>query len=144
MRQKGFTLLEVVSVILIMGMMSYSMKLSATYLEEVQFKHLVEEVEKGVICAQQMAAMTGENYKVCCMAHEIYIKKGIEKPLYTFKVDDEITLPGSMTGGEIYFHGKMAPQKGGTIELIHTKLHKKARITVRIATGKTRIYYEKL
>nr|WP_302599279.1 type II secretion system protein [uncultured Cellulosilyticum sp.] len=150
MNQKGFSFLELIIVILLSSIVGSGVVLSTRIVQEVQFKALVTKVEQGIRYAQQRAVATGKQYNVYCTKQKIYIRQGNNIPLYKIEVGDEVTIPTKnadgtfMTGKDIKFHGKMAPSQAGTIVLIHQGLKKKARITIRVATGKTTVYFESI
>ncbi len=144
MNQKGFSLMEVVIVTLLIAIGSSFLKLGVNYAEEVRFKVLVKEVEKGIKSAQYMANLTGREYNIVCTEKAVYIRPGYKAAIYKFNMDKHVVIPRDITGKQISFSGRMAPSKAGTIELVNTALSKKARITIRVATGKTTVYFEKL
>jgi hypothetical protein len=144
MTHKGFSLLETALVLMIMTVSMICVSTHTNFVEEVRFNTLVRQVESGIISAQYMATATGREYNVLCTQKTIYIRPGYRKAVYVFDMGRHVSIPRNITGKYISFPGGMAPSKAGTIELINTALSKKARITVRIATGKTTIYFEKL
>ncbi|WP_069998212.1 pilus assembly FimT family protein [Cellulosilyticum sp. I15G10I2] len=144
MNQKGFTLLEIVVVTLLVTIGGSCIKLGMGYAEEIRFTALVKEVERGIRSAQHMANLTGREYNIVCTEKAVYIRSGIQPAIYKFSMDKHVTIPRDITGKQISFAGKMAPSKGGTIELVNKALSKRARITIRVATGKTTVYFEKL
>lgn len=150
MNQKGFSFLELIIVILLSSIIGSGVVFSTHIVQEVQFKALVTRVAQGIKCAQQWAVATGKQYNVYCTKEKVYIRQGNNPPLYKIEVGDEVTIPVKnadgtlMTGKNIKFCGKMAPSQAGTIILIHQGLKKKARITIRVATGKTTVYFESI
>lgn len=144
MHPKGFTLFETVSVMMIIAISCLSLQFSTRYIEEMKFNTLIKEVERGIRSAQYMAHTTGKEYNILCSERVIYIRPGYEKVIYKFNMQEHVYIPVNITGKYISFKGSMAPSKAGTIELVHTVLRKKARITIRVATGKTTVYLEKL
>ncbi len=143
MNQKGFSVLEVVLVMLLIGIGGACASPKTQQVEEIRFRALARQVEKGIISAQYMAISTGREYNILCTEKAVYVRPGFQKAIYKFDMGRHVTIPRNITGKKISFNGSMAPSKGGTIELVNASLRKRARITVRIATGKTTIYYEK-
>ncbi|MDF2613646.1 MAG: hypothetical protein K0S71_1432 [Clostridia bacterium] len=144
MKQKGFSLLEVILVMLILSIGTVCVHTHTLYVEKMKFDILVKEVEKGIKSAQYMANITGREYNVLCTEKKVYIRPGYKKAVYVFDMGKNVVIPRDITGKQISFNGRMAPAKGGTILLINTALKKEARITIRVATGKTTIYFNKL
>lgn len=144
MNQKGVSLLEVVLVMMLIGIGSACVSTRASYVEEVRFNTLIKEVERGIMSAQYMAISSGREYNILCTEKAVYIRPGFKKAVYKFDMGKNVTIPRNITGKQISFNGRLAPSKAGTIELVNTSLGKRARITIRVATGKTTIYYDKL
>lgn len=142
MALKGHTLIETVIVILLISLGGYTLHISKRYMQEATLNILAKEVEQGIISAQQMAVSTGRQYNIYCLSNRILIRQGVEAPIYKINMPNEVTIPSNITGKWIRFEGKIAPSKAGTIELVHNGLRKSARITVRVATGKTTIYFD--
>jgi len=144
MKQKGFSLLEMVLVMLLLSIGVLCTTMHALYVEEVKFTTLVKQVETGIKSAQYMANITGREYNIFCTEKVVYIRPGYLKAIYVLNMGKNVTIPRDITGKQISFNGVLAPSKGGTIILINTALQKRARITIRVATGKTSVYFEKL
>lgn len=144
MHKKGFTLIETVIVMMLSGLILCSVSLGTKYAEQVAFTTFVKQVENGIKSAQYMANLTGKGYTVYCVKGFIYIKPGSKKPIYTFEMGPHVSLSPETTIKQVYFIGKMVPEKVGSIVLVNSRLAKKARITLRIATAKTTIYYDNL
>lgn len=144
MKQKGFSLLEVIlAITLIMISIGYVCAHTA-YVENIRFKMLVKKVETSIKNAQYMAITTGKEYNIVCTQKVIYIRPGYEKAIYVEEMGKNVYIPRDTTGKYISFNGKMAPSRGGTIELVNTALEQKAKVTIRVATGKTAVYFEPL
>lgn len=144
MNQKGYSLLEIVFVMLLISIGSSLLYVSVDFMEQLHFKTLVKQVERGIKSAQYMANMTGREYNVLCTDNAVYIRPGFGTAIYKFQMNQHITIPRDITGRQISFAGKIAPSKGATIEFVHKGLSQKARITIRVATGKTTVYFDKL
>ncbi len=141
MNSKGYTLVEMIVVILLVGVVGSTISISSKLIQQVAFMQLVQEVEKDIIFARDAAVATGKQYNIYCFSNRVLVRQGVEKPIYTTKLSRGIYIPDSITGKWIKFYGTMASPKTGTITLVCTSLHMQARITLRIATGKTTVYY---
>ena len=144
MDKQGFTLLETVAITMLSGLMLCSISLGTQYTEQIAFTTFVRQVENGIKSAQYMANLTGKGYNVYCASRAIYIRQGINKAIYKFALSKHVSLSYDTTFKQMNFLGKLGPTQGGSIVLVDTRLAKKARITIRVATGKTTVYYEKL
>lgn len=148
MNRCGFSFLELVLVVLLSGIIGSGAMMSTKLVQEIRFKTLVNEVEQGIHQVQQRAVATGKQYNVYCTKEKIYFRQGNNPAFYKIQIEKGVTIPikdykgNTMSGKHIKFYGKMSPSKAGTIVLINQELKKKARITVRVATGKTTVYYE--
>ena len=148
MNQKGYSLLEVILVILLSSIIGSSIVVTTKFVEEVRFKTLVSEVEAGIRQAQRYAVATGEQYDVQCQEKKIIVKASDKSCIHEIKIDSQIIVAlkdekgKEMTGKRLGFHASMAPLKAGTIVLVDHQIKQKALITVRVATGKTTVYFE--
>lgn len=144
MASKGYSLVETIIVIFLVGLMGCFAEAGSKMLMEVQFKTKVTEIEQGLNAAKQMAVSTGCSYNVLCIANNILVRRGIKAPLYRIEGGRGMKLSCSTQDKLILFSGRIAPYRGGTIFVEHKALKKRARITVRIGTGKTTVYIEPL
>ena len=141
--QKGYTLIELVMVILLMALLGSGVQIGNRMVKEVTLKAKVNEVVKGIECMKQSAVATGNLYAIICFENRVLFRKLPHDTLYKVQLGKDITVPASMIGDHLFkFNGTMAPSKGGTLILRDKSLRKQARITVGIATGKVRVYYE--
>lgn len=139
---KGYTFIELIGVILLSSILGCTAMVGHRYVQTVTFHSKVKEVETGIVFARQAAIRTGRYYNVYCTSEKIYIRCGVEPALYKIQLGSGMKVDKESTGKHIMFIGSMAPSKAGTIILVHEGLRRRARITVRIATGKTTVYFE--
>ena len=144
MNQKGHTLIEIIMVIFLMVLISQSIIIGTRFIKQVAFYKLVYEVEQCIILARDAAVATGDQYNTYCFSDRIIVRQGMTKPIYTVKMIYDVYIPNDITGKWIRFKGTMATSKAGTITLVCKSLGIQADITVRIATGKTTVYYRAL
>ena len=141
--QKGYTLIELVTVLLLMALLGCGVQIGNRMVKEVTLKAKVSEIVKGIEYIKQSAAVTGNTYAIICFENRILFRKLPHDTLYKVQLGQNIRVPAHMTGEHFFkFKGTMAPSKGGTLILKDKSLRKQARITVGIATGKVRVYYE--
>ena len=137
----GFTVIELVLVLLISSFLIGGIKIGLKGLERMRFNAYLREVETGIVSAQQMASLTGENYTLYCASRGIYIlRRGIT--LYHFPMARQVELLEDETtlrrGG---FDGN--PRScAGSIALVHRGLKEKATFKIRVASGKLTLYKE--
>ena len=144
MDSKGYSLVEMIMVIFLIGMLGSFVEVGSKLLMEAKFQATVTEVERGLNMARQMAVGTGRQYNVLCIGNRVLIRRSIEEPLHRIYGGQSMQLSCSTSDKLILFDGHAAPSKAGTITVKHKGLKKQARITVRIATGKTTVYIEPL
>jgi len=141
--EKGYTLIELVIVLLLIALLGSGVQIGNQMVKEVTLKAKVSEVVKGIECMKQSAAATGNTYAMICFENRVLFRKLPHDTLYKVQLGKGIKVPANMTGEHFFkFNGTMAPSKGGTLILKDKSLGKQARITVGVATGKVRIYYE--
>lgn len=141
--QRGYTLLELVIVGLLIALLGSSIQISNRMLKEVTLKAKVSEVVEGIEYMKQSAIATGNNYALICSDHYILFKGLPYDTLFTVQLGENITVPADITGKYFFrFNGTMAPSGAGTLTLRDKSLRRQARITVGVATGKIRVYYE--
>lgn len=147
--KKGFSIIEGAVVILMIGIVSMTVQVGTTYAKKQQFKAVVEEIAIGTSYAQQMAIATGQIYECLYKKDEFYIRikangKVKGKRIKTFKLPDDYFIEQRVGDVKVIFGGSAAPHLAQTIKICSPALNSQARITVRIATGKTTIYYDKI
>lgn len=141
--QKGYTLIELVMVLLLIALLGSGVQIGNRMVKEVTLKAKVSEVVEGIEYIKQSAVATGNTYATLCFENRVLFRKLPHNTLYKVQLGQSISVPAHMTGEHFFkFNGRMAPSKGGTLILEDKSLGKRARITVGIATGKVRVYYE--
>ena len=141
--QKGYTLIELIMVLLLIALLGSGVQIGNRMVKEVTLKAKVNEVVEGIECIKQSAVSTGNTYAIMCFENRVLFRKLPHDTLYKVQLGQSITVPGNMTGEHFFkFNGTMAPSKAGTLILKDKSLGKQARITLGVATGKVRVYYE--
>lgn len=145
-KQKGYTLLEMIIVLLLLSIVSLPVMLSTRKLEDMALQIKAKEVVALIEYAKQAAATTGEQYNICCFENRVIVKKGMDSAVYKVYLEDNQYIPLGATKYDsiqtMYFKGKMATGEVGKIYIRNVSLGKEAIITVGVATGKVRVYYE--
>ena len=150
-KEKGYTLIEMVFVILLISLMSASLSVGSRWLDEIALQAKVKEVMSGIEYAKQAAALTGEKYNLFFLQNRILVRKGVwDKPIYTIYLEPnqkvffnrEARLDSIQQS--ITFNGTLATGDAGTIQIQNESLGKQARITIGVATSTVRVYYEKI
>ena len=130
MKQKGYTLVELVVVIAVISITIGSIMGSMKWFQNIQFKLAVGEVEDALIYVRQAAIKTGKQYNLYCFSNRVLVRQGVEKPIYTIYLSKGIRIPDNITGKHVIFRGAMASPKTGTITLINEDIKQRADITV--------------
>lgn len=144
MKQKGFTLIEIMLVIVLIGMTVGGFYTSVRWMETMAFKSAVRQVEEGLTYVRQAAVKTGKQYNVYCFNDSVLVRQGVHPPIYTINLGKGIRIPDGITGKHLIFRGSMASPRTGTITIRHERLRQQADITVYIATGKIAVKYKAL
>lgn len=142
--QKGLTLIELVVVLLMMSIVMSTLMFGHQMAKEIAFKAKINEIAYAIESTKVHAVATGKNFNILCLEDRIVFKELPEKTIYRISLDDEMCVDVKSRYKYYRFHGSMAPVGAFTISLNHESLGKRARITVGVATGKVRIYYETL
>lgn len=140
--QRGYTLIELVMVLLLIALLGSGIQVGNQMVKEVILKTKASEVVAGIEYMKQTAVATGNTYAIICFENRVLFRKLPHDTLYKVQLGQSITVPAHMTGEHFFiFRGTMAT-KGDTLILKDKSLGKQVRITVGIATGKVRVYYE--
>lgn len=142
-KQKGYTLVELVVVILLIGVMGSMMQIGNKMIEHIALETSVQQVTKGIEYAKQAAAVSGQQYNVFFHENRVLVRKGIEKPIYTIRLPKNQRIYVRMGEQMVMFDGDITTKDAQTIKIINDNLNRQARLTVDIATSKIRVYYEK-
>ena len=144
MKQKGYTLVELVVVIAIISITLGTVLNSVNDIQKMAFRGSVREVEEALVYVRQAAVKTGRQYNVYCFSNRILVRQGVNKPLYTIHLSRGTYIPDNITGKHLIFRGSMASPKTGTITLINKEINEYVDITVYIATGKIAVKYKSI
>ena len=144
MKQRGYSLIEVVIVIALIGITVGTICTSVRWIQTMQFKASVRQVEEGLTYVRQAAVKTGKQYNLYCFSNRVLVRQGVEKPIYTIYLGKGMMIPDHITGKHLIFRGSMASPKTGTITIRHQSIRQQADITVYIATGKIAVKYKAL
>lgn len=149
MKQRGFTLIEVIIVIAIISLVSIGGVNSYTYFAKQELERFAERTKETIQIMQQSAAMENKTYT--------FYKKKVNKA-YIVQIDCNTTeflrydIPDSIEmwigsaddyigrTEKIIFAQDMSPSRSGTIVLEHKTLLYHIKITVRPVTGLVTIY----
>lgn len=143
--EQGYSLLSVIIILTLMGVMAaMGLKTSTQLIEQVKFEKQVEAVAHGIEMMKHYAVRTQKQYNVCCLENRILLRQGINKPMKTIRLGENIKIPDTkeLTGDELRFKYTNLPSKGGTIVIEHKTLKRKALIKVGAASGRVRIVYK--
>lgn len=143
MNSKGFTFIEVVCVIVLISIVGGMAITGTRFMEHIEFRTKVMEVEQAFNYAREHAVKTGKTYSVPYINDKLYVKQGMNPCNYKIIFDGGTYVSEDSTGKNIMFRGTMAPSKAGTLELVNDRIGKRAEITVRIATGKVTTYIDR-
>ncbi len=141
MKQNGFTLIEVVVTIGLISVMMGTGIMTISLVNNARFRSAVDQVEQAVIYAREATVTTGREHNIYCFSNRVLVRRGIEKPIYTVQLGQEVYIPDNCTGKKLYFCDSMAVARAGTIELVSKTTGRKAKITVSVATSKVRTRY---
>ena len=141
MKQDGFTLIEVVVATGLLAIIMSFAIMTTSLINNARFNKAVSEVAQVVEYARQATALTGIEHNIRCFSNRVVVKKGVEKPIYTVHLGEDVYISDGCTGKKLFFRESMAVVRAGTIELISRTNNRSAEITVSIATGKVTTKY---
>lgn len=143
MKQSGFTLIESLLVVLLMGIVSLMLFVGSRQVERITFHNKVREVVNSIEYIKSAAAMTGSSFTSGCFTHSIRFSKEPTTVNEIF-LGDSMEIPKKSTDKLLKFTGTIAPEKARTIIINNNYLKISARITVGVGTGKVRVYLEEI
>lgn len=144
MKQSGFSLIQVVLVIVLISLTVGAIHTSIKWIETIELRTATRQVEEALTYVRQAAVKTGKQYNVYCFSDRVLVRQGVQKPIYTIYLGKGMTIPDGITGKYLIFRGSMASPKTGTITIRHESRGQQADITVYIATGKIAVKYKAL
>ncbi len=142
MSAKGYTLIEMVVVILLLGLMGSSIVVSSKMIDKVALDATVNQVTQGIEYAKQAAGVSGMQYNVFFFKNRMLVRQGLNKPLYkvyVFPGQEFIVPPGEEM---VQFNGDITTGDSKTIYITNKKIGRQVRLTIDIATSKIRVYDE--
>lgn len=145
-QEKGYTLVELVIIILLFSLAVSSITWSERRIQEIAFETKINEVVSGIEYLKHRAAVTGTSCSIRWFENRILFMDERSRTIFKIYMEDgqSIDKTKSSSTNPLYFNGTMAPEKGITLAIKEVNLKKRGCITVELATGKIRIYYQKL
>lgn len=143
-KEKGYTFIEMTVVLVLLGVIGVTATVGTKMLRQAKFEEKVCKVVQGIEYAQHCARVTGLQYNTLCFNDHFVVRRGREVPLYEVWMEDRMAMKFSATGFLMFYHGRSAIERAGTIYIQDYDLNQQARITVGVATNKIRVYYEKI
>lgn len=150
MNRSGFTLIEVIIVLAIMGIVFMIAIPKNTFPLTLKERKELRELKRDIVYARNMSITNTTSYSIDFFVatnsykvnrheqREIFIKnKVLESGLYL----KEVNWGDNTQYGRLYFTANGTPRKAGTI-LLNSRKGQKIEITVEVATGKVNIYLE--
>lgn len=144
-KQRGYTLIEVIVVLALLGIVAGVAVSSYHLLRKYQVEAVVGEIEDVLYLAQHTAHF--ENTSTF-----VEVKK--KHNTYFFQCDNqnilekEVAIPVGMVvtihteDGRLSFKKDLTPVKGGTISVVDQRTGRQIRITLLPVTGKVTRYYD--
>ena len=147
MKQKGMTYIEMMVMLVIMGIITVSIKGYVANLQRIQFNETVGTIENSIKTAQQLAYYQHGTYRIGQYKGTIYMNDTVEIKYKVIIPKHIEVIVGTKDEDhnktrEMVFSESLAPSQCGTITLRSKAINKCAQITVRPVTGKTAVYIE--
>lgn len=149
MNKKGFTLIEMVTVMAIIGIVSVTAITGYAYSERQEMQRFAQQIGETIQVMQQKASMENAVYAlyekeqnkekyICveCDTESIFMYK-VPKQLEV-KIGTEINE--AIDGKQIKFAQDMSPAQAGTLWIKHQSLPYRMKLTVRPVTGIVTLY----
>lgn len=143
MKQRGFSLIGTVCIILLSAVLMETAVIGNYMVERARLEGKVNEVVQGIELVRNASIFTGRQYNLFCFDNRILLRQS-QTCFDKIYLSSEMYIPSDITGGWIRFNGTAAPLRAGTILINDKRLKMRARITVGVATGKVNVYYEAL
>lgn len=143
----GFTLVEMLIVIAIIGIMSVTMVGSGLGIERYVYKGFTEEIAEMVQTAQQMATFRNESAILMLGTKNgqktFELRRGKQNIEKQLMIPPKVSVQIQTTEKELQFEQDMSPTKGGTICIKHQGLKEEVHMTLLPATGKVTLYNDR-
>lgn len=148
MKQRGFTLLEMVVVLALISIGYIGVAFSLDWVQHVAFEKAIEEVVQIVELAQTRASLQNKKYSVIPTRSETGEGISLQTELLNLSAaipSEKVKLPRGVTvtfnhDEKIVFNGDLSPSQAGTIRLCQERLGAVAEVRIRPVTGKVAVY----
>ena len=141
---RGYTLIEMVAILLLISVMSSAINIGTRVVDELNLQTKAKEIVDEIEYTKQVAALTGQRYKVVFGTNKVWVQKGINSPNYKIRLAPHQKFKMNTSKSQIlYFNGNFITGDANTIRLINEKIGKQVIITIGVATSKVNVYYEK-
>lgn len=141
---RGYTLIEMVAILLLISVMSSAINIGTRVVDELNLQTKAKEIADEIEYTKQVAALTGQRYKVVFGTNKVWVQKGIDSPNYKIRLAPHQKFKMNISKSQIlYFNGNFITGDANTIRLINEKIGKQVIITIGVATSKVNVYYEK-
>lgn len=141
MNKKGFTLIEMVTVMAILSIISIVTVTGYTYSARQEMQRFAQQISEAIQVMQQKASMENAVYILDKREEDkdkyIFVKSG-QKSIFSYKVPKQLDV--EMNVEEIEFAQDMSPAQAGTIWVKHQTLPYCIKMTIRPVTGLVTIY----
>lgn len=141
---RGYTLIEMVAILLLISVMSSAINIGTRVVDELNLQTKAKEIADEIEYTKQVAALTGQRYKVVFGTSKVWVQKDMNSPNYKIHLAPHQKFKMNTSKSQIlYFNGNFITGDANTIRLINEKIGKQAIITIGVATSKVNVYYEK-
>lgn len=141
---RGYTLIEMVAILLLISVMSSAINIGTRVVDELNLQTKAKEIADEIEYTKQVAALTGQRYKVVFGTSKVWVQKDMNSPNYKIRLAPHQKFKMNISKSQIlYFNGNFITGDANTIRLINEKIGKQAIITIGVATSKVNVYYEK-
>lgn len=141
---RGYTLIEMVAILLLISVMSSAINIGTRVVDELNLQTKAKEIADEIEYTKQVAALTGQRYKVVFGTSKVWVQKDMNSPNYKIHLAPHQKFKMNISKSQIlYFNGNFITGDANTIRLINEKIGKQVIITIGVATSKVNVYYEK-